>query len=172
MKASQGEKTNSSGSEDELRKSVKSNFRKLFHEWIFFQMRIVRGEDLSMPQLFMLRFLYYNRPKDMSSIASFMGVSRPTITGIMNTLEKDGFIRRTRDGRGRDRRRTDIILTRKSLDMFSRFENLTMFIVEDFLGSIPEDAMVNLNSTMLSLAEKLKEIEELENKGGKCYDRK
>ncbi len=142
-----------------LQDSLKSNFRELFHEWIFFQMKMVREEDLSIPQLFMLRFLYYNRPRDLSSIASFMGVSRPTITGIMNTLEKDGFIRRTRDRRGRDRRRTDVSLTQKSLNLFSRFESLTTFIIEDFLSSIPEEAMLNLNDTMIGLTERLKDLQ-------------
>lgn len=157
---------------DELRESLKSNFRRLFHEWIFFQMRVVRSEELSIPQLFMLRFLYYKRPGDLSSIASFMGVSRPTITGIMNTLEKDGFIRKTRDRRSRDRRRISVNLTQKSKDLFSRFEDQTTFIIEDFLGSIPEDTMVNLNDSMLSLADRLKETEGLEGKGGKYNDRK
>lgn len=142
-----------------LEDSVKSNFRKLFHEWIFFQMKMVRGEDLSMPQLFMLRYLYYNKPKDQSSIASFMGVSRPTISGIMDRLEKSGYIRRSRDGRRSDRRRIDVSLTRKSLDLFERFESFTTFIIDDFLNSIPKEAMMHLNETMLGLAERLKKIE-------------
>lgn len=156
------ETTEADQSEEEIiNESLKSNFRQLFHEWIFFQMKMVREEGLSIPQLFMLRYLYYNKPRDLSSIASFMGVSKPSISGIMNTLERDGFVKRTRDGRRKDRRRTDVSLTKKSLDLFRRFEDLTTFIIDDFLDSIPKVAMVNLNSTMIALAERLKNIDSI-----------
>lgn len=138
-----------------LQEELKFNFRQLFHEWIFFQMKFVRDEGLAIPQLFTLRYLYYNKPKDLSSVADFMGVSKPTVTGLMNTLEKDGFVRRAHDEE--DRRRIDIVLTEKSLELFKRFEAKTTFVIEEFLNSVPEDSQVKLNETMTTLGEKLRE---------------
>ena len=138
-----------------LQEDLKANFRKLFHEWIFFQMKFVRDEGLAIPQLFTLRFLYYNKPKDLSSIADFMGVSKPTVTGLMNTLEKDGFVKRVHGSD--DRRRVDLVLTEKSLELFKRFESKTTFVIDGFLNSIPEDSLLKLNDTMTALGENLRE---------------
>ncbi len=134
--------------------SVKGSFRNFFHQWIFLQMKFIREEGLAIPQLFTLRFLYYNRPKDLSSLAEFMGVSKPTITGIMNTLEREGFVRREHDTE--DRRRVDMVLTQKSLDLFSKFESLTTFVLDELVASCPEDSLENMNSTLISLGNRLR----------------
>ncbi len=145
------------GTQDEVPTSdvLKANFRRLFHGWIFFQMKLLRDEGLAIPQLFTLRYLYYNRPKDLSSMADFLGVTKPTVTGIVRTLERDGFVRRRHDSR--DRRRIDITLTGKSLGLFERLEGMTTFVIDDFLESIPAEAMKNLNETMTHLTERLSE---------------
>ncbi len=138
----------------ELADSVKGSFRNFFHQWIFLQMKFIREEGLAIPQLFTLRFLYYNRPKDLSSLADFMGVSKPTITGIMNTLEREGFVRREHDTE--DRRRIDMVLTQKSLDLFSRFESLTTYVLDELVASCPADSLEHLNSTLISLGNQLR----------------
>lgn len=154
--------------ENTLQENLKSNFRELFHEWIFFQMKQVRDEGLAIPQLFTLRFLYYNKPKDLSSVAEFMGVSKPTVTGLMNTLEKDGFVKRVHGSE--DRRRVDIVLTEKSHSLFKRFETKTTFVIEEFLNSVPEESQMKLNDTMATLAEKLREAvgHKSKEKKGEC----
>ena len=138
----------------ELADSVKGSFRNFFHQWIFLQMKFIREEGLAIPQLFTLRFLYYNKPKDLSSLAEFMGVSKPTITGIMNTLEREGFVKREHDTE--DRRRIDMVLTEKSLDLFTRFESLTTYVLDELIASCPPDSLEHLNSTLISLGIKLK----------------
>lgn len=139
----------------ELKEALKSNFRQLLHEWIFLQMKFIREEGLALPQLLTLRYLYYNRPRDLSSVADFMGVSKPTVTGIMNTLEREGFVKRKRDPA--DRRRVDLELTPKSLELFQRFEALSMFVLDELIHSVPEEGLINLNDTMSRLGERLKE---------------
>lgn len=138
----------------ELADSVKGSFRNFFHQWIFLQMKFIREEGLAIPQLLTLRLLYYNKPRDLSSLAEFMGVSKPTITGIMNTLEREGFVQREHDIE--DRRRIDMVLTTKSLDLFSKFESLTTYVLDELVASCPPDSLENLNATLLSLGEKLR----------------
>lgn len=147
------EKTPTNGSE--IGEISRSNFKELLREWIFFQMKFVRKEGLAIPQLFTLRYIYYNRPENLTSIAEFMGVSKPTVTGIIGTLEKDGFLKREMNPN--DRRRVDIVLTEKSVDLFKRFESLTTFVIEDFVQSLPEEDLVKINDTMEGLAKKLRE---------------
>jgi MarR family transcriptional regulator for hemolysin len=139
----------------DLSDSVKWSFRNFFHQWIFLQMKFIREEGLAIPQLFTLRFLYYNKPKDLSTLADFMGVSKPTITGIMNTLEKEGFVKREHGVE--DRRRIDMVLTQKSLDLFTKFESLTTYILDELVASCPENSLENLNRTLVALSNKLKD---------------
>ncbi len=141
--------------EGDLSDSVKGSFRNFFHQWIFLQMKFIREEGLAIPQLFTLRFLYYNKPKDLSTLADFMGVSKPTITGIMNTLEREGFVRREHDID--DRRRIDMVLTQKSMDLFTKFETLTTYVLDELVASLPEKSLQNLNDTLITLGNKLKE---------------
>lgn len=138
---------------DGVDESLISNFRRFLHEWVFLQMKSVREEGLSIPQLFTLRYLYYNKDKNLSSIACFMGVSKPAVTGLINTLEKEGFVKREHNLV--DRRKIEIVLTRKSLALFGKFESRSIFVIDEFLQSIPKDSLAQLNKTMVLLTEKL-----------------
>lgn len=126
-------------------------------------MKLIRDEGLAIPQLFILRYLYYNRPENLTSMADFLGVSKPTITGIMNTLEKDGYVRRKHDRK--DRRNIDISLTQKSLDMFSRFEAMTRFVIDGFVESFQEESLQNLNEVMIDVSERLRKTISTEDTG-------
>lgn len=126
-------------------------------------MKLIRDEGLAIPQLFILRYLYYNRPENLTSMADFLGVSKPTITGIMNTLEKDGYVRRKHDRK--DRRNIDISLTQKSLDMFSRFEAMTRFVIDGFVESFQEESLQNLNEVMIDVSERLRKTISAEDTG-------
>lgn len=133
----------------------KVKFKELLREWIFFQTRFVRKEKLAIPQLFTLRYIYYNHPEDLSAIADFMGVSKPTVTGIIDTLQKKGFLKREMNAD--DRRRVDIVLTEKSVDLFRRFESMTTFVIDGFIQCISDDDLERLNDTMDILTDKLRE---------------
>lgn len=134
----------------------KSNFKELLREWIFFQMKFVRREKLAIPQFFILRYIYYNHPENLTSIADFMGVSKPTVTGIIGTLERDGYLKREMNRE--DRRNIDIVLTEKSENLFSSFESMTTFVIEEFIHSIPEEELIKINDTMSGLASRLREV--------------
>lgn len=135
---------------------LKKNVTTLFQEWILPYVKMSRGEGLSIAQMFILRYLTTDKPKDLTSMSEFLGVSKPTVTGIMNTLEKDGFITRRRDRN--DRRRIETAFTQRALEVFERFETFSDFLINGLIQSLPADLLSKLNENILSLTEKLSEM--------------
>lgn len=78
-------------------------------------MAILMGElargKVSFPQFFLLGHLCSQGPTGMSSIAELMGHSTPAATGLVQRLEKLGYVRRTH-GR-KDRRKVTVAATSK-----------------------------------------------------------
>ncbi len=151
INSSQGSSRNNGSSE--IIKELKHNMARLFHEWAFMQIKNIREEGLALLQLFTLRYLYYRKPGDLSTVAEFMGVSKPAITGAMDTLERDGYVRRMHDTD--DRRRIDIELTDRSLEILERFESRTWSIMDDFFESMPVQCQNALNELAIGIIEKL-----------------
>lgn len=138
---------------------------------MFFQMKFVRKEGLAVPQLMILRYIFYTHPENLSSIAEYMGVTKPTVSGIMATLEKEGYVKRVVNPE--DRRIVNIVPTEKSTDLFSRLEQLTEFVVDGFVQCISAEDLKKLNDSMVLLTEKLKEswkLEEPDSRRLKDYD--
>ena len=74
--------------------------RKIYHrplpaEWA--------QADLTMPQLRVLITLFLEGPQSCGSLADTVGLSLPTLTGILERLSRRGYLVRTHDDR--DRRR-------------------------------------------------------------------
>ncbi len=122
---------------------------------MFFQMKFVRREGLAVPQLLILRYVYYTHPENLSSVAEYMGVTKPTVSGIMATLEKDGYIKR--EVNPGDRRIVNIVATEKSADLFRRLEEMTEFVVDGFVKCISDDDLRRLNESMVLLTDKLRQ---------------
>ena len=141
---------------------LRSNFRQLIHELIIFNNRIIRKEGLAMAQMVILKHLQYDSPKSVSSIAISLGVSKPTVTGIMNTLEKDGYIARNRDGA--DRREVIISLTDKSRKLFDSLESQGGYLMDELFSSIPQQDIENFSNAMKIVIGKIRE------KTGICED--
>ena len=66
---------------------------------------------ITMPQFFVLEFLYRSGESKMSRIAKFINVSTAAITGIVERLVRDGYVIRVSDPK--DRRIVMIRLTAK-----------------------------------------------------------
>lgn len=72
---------------------------------------LTKNYDLSVSQLLCLQCLYQNGKMSMSDIADNIMVNLSTVTGIVDRLEKKGFIERLRESA--DRRIITIALTKK-----------------------------------------------------------
>lgn len=84
---------------------------------------------------FVLLFLLQSQPDGLSphELAARAGVTRATITGLVDGLERDGFV--TRQGGQADRRRIGVTLTAKGRGMAGRlFKEHAMWISSLFDG--------------------------------------
>lgn len=75
---------------------------------------LARGK-VSFPQFFLLGHLCASGPATMSTIASLMGHSMPASTGLVQRLEKLGYVQRTHDAE--DRRKVMVSATKKAVDL-------------------------------------------------------
>lgn len=84
---------------------------------------VLRGEDLSWGGFSLLFNLWVWGPMETRDVASSVGCSRPTVTGLVTTLERRGLLRRTRHER--DGRLVVVGLTDEGLrvieELFPRF---------------------------------------------------
>lgn len=159
--------------DDDLRKvelfeSLKGDFRKFINEWSFYHMKTIRDEGLPLSQFFLLRHLHSFQTMDLTTITNFLGVTKPTVTGLIDTLEKDGFVKRNHDEE--DRRRITISLTGKSEELFNRLESDTLSLFGDVFLSIPEDVILKLHETIVKMTGRIREnIEhEPDQAGNRC----
>lgn len=70
-------------------------------------------DRLSFPQFFLLGYLGSHGPTGMTSIAELMGHSTPAATGLVQRLEKLGYVKRTHEVD--DRRKVTVTVTAKGI---------------------------------------------------------
>jgi DNA-binding MarR family transcriptional regulator len=70
-------------------------------------------DRLSFPQFFLLGHLGSHGPTGMTSIAELMGHSTPAATGLVQRLEKLGYVKRTHEIN--DRRKVTVSVTAKGI---------------------------------------------------------
>lgn len=130
--------------------------KALHQEIMFLQMELIRGENLVMPQYFLLRYISMHGPQHLSSMAGFLKVSNPTVTGLTDTLESQGWVKRQPDPN--DRRGTLIMLTEKSLELFSRMEEYQMKLMDSILEGTDESRLNELGQILSGLAVKVRKV--------------
>lgn len=74
----------------EIVKALHRQFKKQFNEF-------AGGQALTVPQLFLLRQLVQSGPSSISDLAEKLNLANSTVSGIVDRLERDGFVSRTRD---------------------------------------------------------------------------
>ncbi len=84
---------------------------------------------LTFPQLLIIKHLVDSGPEDHeiikhtpAAIAEYLGYDRPTITGILDRMEKQGFV--SREANPTDRRSQTIILTPKSKALLQKMDRV------------------------------------------------
>lgn len=63
--------------------------------------RELQKEELTGPQLFILRELFMKEPRKLGDLAQAVQLSNSTVSGIVDRLERDGLVERKRDEQDR-----------------------------------------------------------------------
>lgn len=91
--------------------------------------------DLTPPQFQTLRFLWEKDGQPFKDLADSNGCKRPTMTGIVDTLEKNGLV--TRQPNPADRRSLLVTLTEKGKDLEGSTPDLDRIYAKCCVGLSP-----------------------------------
>lgn len=122
-------------------------FRDLFpilpREWL--------SLDLTMPQLKVVLLLFTNGEERMSAIASALGVSLATATGVVDRLVEKDMV--TREGDPNDRRVVLIRLSDKGEKLIAGLWQLARHNAEVLLRALDQRGLQLLNEALRALLE-------------------
>lgn len=129
------------------------------------------GEDLPIRNnaMMLLMFLHHNLPHDApgiqpSELGEILGLTRPTITSLVNTLEEHGFVERINDDE--DRRVVFVKPTTQGEDLVHQskavfLQNISEIL--DYLGTEDGKEIVRIMGRIREFFEEKKNVQE----GGK-----
>ncbi|WP_324716224.1 MarR family transcriptional regulator [Carboxydochorda subterranea] len=100
-----------------------------------------RRENLSWPQWYLLRHLQRHGAAQPFQLADVLGVTRSTLTGLLDGLEEKGYARRRPDPE--DRRAVRVEITGEGRRALERFERRTrQALMEALMGLEAEQAEI------------------------------
>lgn len=117
--------------------------------------------DVTMHQLKMLLLLYTDGPLSVGSLASWLRIALPTVSGVLNRLERRGLMQRQRDKA--DRRLVICQLTEKGYELVDRLWELGSARLIKLLETMTMEQLRTVSETMALLhasAQALAEKEE------------
>ena len=138
------------------RDELVENLERMTDDVMLWRHKLLRNERLTRPGLFIMYFVSSKGPLRLKECSASLGVSKPTVTKIVDNLEKDGFVTRIKEGE--DRRNYYVHLTDEGR---KRLESLNYQLEEVFRkatdGLAVEDVR-RLNLSLRSIREKLGSI--------------
>ena len=100
------------------------------------------GADYTMPQLKVMLYLFINGPRRMGDLSSALGVSTPTVTGIIDRLVGRGAVTRNHDSG--DRRVVTCDLSAEGQEQISALWATRFNLFRDIFGALsPEELDTN-----------------------------
>jgi DNA-binding MarR family transcriptional regulator len=94
------------------------------------------GTEYSHSQIHVIMWLGSDGALTMGELARRAGITEKTITGVVDRLERDGLLARTRDQA--DRRVVRVALSKKGASEFRRFQDRMQARLADFLSLMDE----------------------------------
>jgi DNA-binding MarR family transcriptional regulator len=94
--------------------------------------------ELNVRQRLVLQCLGLEGDQPIAAIGQRLGLSPSTMTGLVDRLEEQGYVRRR--PHASDRRITVLVLSRKGNAAFSRETDFYRSLVNEILGTLGEDA--------------------------------
>jgi len=91
---------------------------------------------ITLPQFLILGFLYNSGDSNMSGIARYMSVTTAAMTGMVDRLERYGYVKR--EHKPDDRRIININLTLKGKDLVEKINTKRREMIVDVFGKVSE----------------------------------
>ena len=107
---------------------------------------------ITLPQFLILGFLHNNGDSKMCGIAKFMSVTTAAMTGMVDRLEKCGYVKR--EHKPQDRRIINVSLTHKGLELVKKINEERRHMIIDVFGRVSDED----RSDYLRVLMKIKDI--------------
>ncbi len=111
----------------------------------------------TLPQIMLMRELHISPGLSVGELSARMGLAKSTVSGIVDRLEKQGAVSKTRDTD--DRRLVKIELTEKSIDLKKMLIHVKTGFFQEILGKLDKNDIAGIVAAM-SLLEKIMSQEE------------
>lgn len=142
--------------ETDGRAELARNLKQMTDEVMIWRHKILRNEALTRPGLFIMHFVSNKGPLKLTECSAILGVSKPTVTKIVDNLEKDGFVRRIKEGR--DRRSYFVHLTDQGKDKLGLLDNQLEKVFLQAIGDLGDEDVRSLSSSVSIVSERLRSI--------------
>ncbi len=96
---------------------ITKGLRQITHELNKYSKYLQERHGITIPQIITLREIYEHGPLSFSELTKIVSLNNSTVTGIVDRLEKQQFVQRTRTSS--DRRRIDIVITEKGINFLT-----------------------------------------------------
>lgn len=107
-------------------------FQNFSFHMMHYREKVMKAFDLSFIEMLIVTYLKKKGPTKLSKLASLAGLTKPTITHLIDGLEARGFVKREPDQN--DRRVILVTTGRECEKMFTTFESIN----SDFMKAINE----------------------------------
>lgn len=123
---------------------------KALHQQIRKQFQQFTGQlQLTVPQIFLLRTLVTNGPTSISDLAEHLNLANSTVSGIVDRLERDGFVTRARDEA--DRRIVYVRLTERSEQFKEQVPKFHQKFLNELVHGVDEAKLEQMRESFQTL---------------------
>jgi DNA-binding MarR family transcriptional regulator len=141
-----------------------SSLKNLVYEVNYLRERLVREEKLSFTSIFLITFIDMKGPKSLTEISEILGLSKSTITHLVDGLESKGYV--IREYSSGDRRIVTVHLSHNGMKFLS-YQNDIMERIRVLLMAIDPDQLRNTSVILDQISGMLAEEREKGEKIGK-----
>ncbi len=138
------------------RAELVENFERMTDDVMIWRHKLLRNEGLSKPGFFIMHFVSIKGPLKLTECSMSLGVSKPTVTKIVDNLEKDGLVRRIKEEG--DRRSYDVHLTDLGKERLDTLNKQMESVFYSATKDIDVEEIRRLNSAISSVRDKLRSI--------------
>ncbi|KEI06846.1 MarR family transcriptional regulator [Clostridium botulinum] len=115
----------------------------------------LKNIGLTVPQITAIKFIAHRKKVTSSELSEDMSITKATVSGIIDRLEKMNIIKRIRSKE--DRRIVYIVFSDEGLNLAKDIKNIMNSCFENIFSNVSEEELVSIDNHLSSL---LKVIEE------------
>ena len=115
----------------------------ILHKKIFNPIALSKLTNLTPAQFSVLFYLTRNEDPSVSEVASYLQISKPNMTPVLDTLIELDYITRTRDSQ--DRRVVRLGLSENGRDFYSNLRDISKLLVEEIFAEYADEELEALH---------------------------